>query len=108
MLTKIIKSLKSVFQWAYKQMKHKLHHLELEHLKKDLKEGGIALIVIIITWEIIEDILLPVLFGAMGHYIHPVFYVGIPVAWLMCFHWLVVPILWGLWMKYRKQSKRME
>ena len=65
-----------------------------------MKEHGLALVVIIVGWEIIEDVLFPLLFVLLGNYVHPSFYAGIPAAWLLCLHWLAVPILWGWWIKY--------
>lgn len=62
-------------------------------------------LVILVGWEIIEDILFPIAFGLLGKYVHPAFYGGIPVAWLLCLHWLAVPVLWGLWLKVSSDKK---
>lgn len=85
--------------WLSDRLKHKLHHFSLRSVKDNLKKHGMALVVITILWEIIEDILFPVIFGLLGKYVNPFFYGGIPVAWLLCLHWLMVPFLWGLWIK---------
>ena len=64
-----------------------------------MKEHGLALVVILVGWEIIEDVLFPILFIWLGNNVHPAFLAGVPAAWLLCLHWLAVPILWSAWMK---------
>ena len=86
-----------------KRISHKLEHLKWSSIKKTLKENGLALVIIIIGWEIIEDVLFPVLFIFLGNNVHPAFYAGAPASWLLCFHWLAVPITWGLWKKISKK-----
>ena len=86
-------------RWVKHRLKHKLEHFSLDSLKRTFKEHGLALVLIILIWEVIEDVLFPILFIALGTYVHPAFYAGAPAAWLLCLHWLAVPILWGLWMK---------
>jgi len=76
----------------------------MESLKKTMKEHGLALVVIIVGWEIIEDVLFPLLFAGLGKFVHPVFYAGIPVAWIGCLHWLMVPLMWGWWIKISKKN----
>ena len=87
------------FRWIKDRLSHKLEHLKWSSIKKTLKEHGLALAVIIVGWEIIEDVLFPVLFIFLGNHVHPAFYAGAPAAWLLCLHWLAVPIMWGFWMK---------
>ena len=86
-------------RWMSGRLQHKLHHFSLKAVKDNLKKHGIALVIITVAWEVIEDVLFPVLFGLLGKYVNPVFYGGIPVAWLLCLHWLMVPLLWGIWVK---------
>jgi uncharacterized membrane protein len=93
-----------VFKWLKHRLAHKLEHWNFAKLKKILKEHGLALVVIIVGWEIIEDILFPLLFAFLGKFVHASFYVGIPVAWLLCLHWLVVPIAWGWWIKLKEKK----
>lgn len=88
------------FRWVKERLAHKLEHLKWSNIKSTMKEHGLALVVIIVGWEIIEDVLFPLLFVLLGNYVHPSFYAGIPAAWLLCLHWLAVPILWGWWIKY--------
>jgi len=69
-----------------------------------MREHGLSLVVIIIAWEIIEDILFPLLFIFLGNHIHPIFYAGVPGAWLLCVHWLAVPLIWKWWIKIRGEK----
>ena len=87
------------------RLKHKLHHFSMKSIKKTLKENGLALVVIIVGWEIIEDILFPVLFIWLGKNVHPMFLAGVPASWLLCLHWLAVPILWGMWVRITGREK---
>lgn len=93
------------FRWLKHQASHKLEHLKWSSLKKIMKEHGLALVVIIVLWEIIEDVLFPILFIALGNYVHPAFYAGAPAAWILCFHWLAVPLMWGAWIRISGKRK---
>ena len=93
------------FRWVYHRLKHKLEHFRLSHLMDTLKEHGVALVIIIIGWEIIEDILFPALFIWLGHNVNPWFITGAPISWLMCLHPIAVPIIWGIWVKISKRNK---
>ena len=104
-MEKILKICKDCLSWISHRLKHKAEHFSLKELKKILVEGGLAMLVIVITWEIIEDILFPILFGALGKFLHPAFYTLIPVSWILCLHWLVVPVVWGLWMKMKNKNE---
>jgi hypothetical protein len=64
-----------------------------------MKRHGVALVVIIIGWEIVEDVLFPLFFVLLGNHIHPAFYAGAPASLLLCVHWIAVPLIWGWWMK---------
>ena len=64
-------------------------------------EHGLALVIIIVAWEIIEDILFPLLFIWLGTNVHPAFLAGAPASLLLCVHWLAVPAIWGLWIKIK-------
>jgi hypothetical protein len=89
------------FVWVFKRLKHKVQHFSFASLKDTFKEHGAALVVIIVFWEIIEDILFPIMFAILGKYVHPGFYAGMPISWLLCMHWLVVPVTWAWWVKLR-------
>ena len=88
-----------MFKWLKNRIKHKLDHFSYEKIKGFLKKNGLPFVVIFIGWEIVEDVIFPFLFAALGSYIHPAFYAGIPASIILCSHWLAVPILWGAWLK---------
>ena len=96
------------FTWVKDRLSHKLEHFSWSNIKKTLREHGLALVIIIVGWEIIEDVLFPLLFIFLGNYVHPVFYAGAPAAWLLCLHWLAVPLMWGWWIKIKGIDKEIE
>jgi hypothetical protein len=102
-ITKLISVIKNACHWVKHRLQHKLEHISLQELKDAIVKGGIPLLVIVVGWEIIEDIIFPIVFWWLGNKIHPAFYSVIPVSWLLCLHWLIVPILWRLWMKISKK-----
>ena len=91
-------------KWIKDRVAHKLQNFSWANIKKIFRENGLALVVIIVGWEIVEDVVFPVIFALLGNYVHPAFYTGIPAAWLLCLHWLAVPILWGWWIKMSKKG----
>ena len=93
-----------MLRWIKSRIAHKLSHLKWANIKQTMQEHGLALVIIIVGGEIIEDVLFPLLFLLLGNYVHPAFYTGIPAAWLLCLHWLAVPILWGWWIKMSKKG----
>ena len=74
-----------LFLWFKHKIKHKLSHLSLSYFKDILKKHGLALLIIIIAWEIIEDILFPAVFIFLGKTVHPVFLVGARLAGFYAF-----------------------
>lgn len=90
-----------LFSWVKDRLSHKLEHYSLEKIKSFLKENGLAFVIIFLAWEIIEDVLFPILFAVLGTHVHPAFYAGVPAAWLLCLHWVAVPVMWGAWVKLR-------
>ena len=98
--------MKKLYHWLKNRLSHKLEHFSTESIKKTLKEHGLALVVIIVGWEIIEDVVFPILFAVLGKFVHPAFYAGIPAAWILCFHWIAVPLMWGWWIRISKKSKK--
>ena len=90
-----------LFRWLKDRLAHKLQHWKWSHLKEILREHGTALVVIIIGWEIIEDVCFPLLFMWLGANVHAVFLAGAPASWLLCLHWFVVPLTWGWWIKLK-------
>ena len=97
-----------IYKWIKDRLSHKLDHFRWSNIKNTMREHGLALVVIIIGWEIIEDVLFPVLFVFLGKYIHPVFYAGAPAAWLLCIHWLAVPLIWSWWIKFKGIDKEID
>ena len=95
-------------KWVKDRLNHKIEHLKWASIKKTLREHGLALVVIIVGWEIIEDVLFPLLFIFLGNYVHPAFYAGAPAAWLLCLHWLAVPVLWSVWIKIKGIDKKIK
>tara|TARA_R110000737_G_scaffold301955_1_gene309007 strand:- start:79 stop:387 length:309 start_codon:yes stop_codon:yes gene_type:complete len=91
-----------ILRWVKDRIAHKLSHISLASIKETLCEHGLALVIIIIGWEIVEDVLFPLLFIFLGNNVHPVFYTGAPAAWLLCLHWLMVPLTWSLWVRFQK------
>jgi len=95
-------------RWIRERLRHKLDHLKWSNIKKTLRENGLALVVIIVGWEIAEDVLFPVLFVLLGNHVHPAFYAGAPASLLLCFHWLAVPLMWGWWIRFKGIDKEIE
>jgi hypothetical protein len=96
------------FNWIKNRLLHKIGHFRLSTIKRTMKEHGLALVIIIVGWEIAEDVLFPVLFVLLGNHVHPAFYAGAPASLLLCFHWLAVPLMWGWWIKFKGIDKEIE
>ena len=58
----MLKNISKLFTWIKYRIKHKLEHFKPSCLIETFKKHGIALLVIIIVLEIIEDIMFPLLF----------------------------------------------
>jgi|10_taG_2_1085330.scaffolds.fasta_scaffold22086_5 hypothetical protein len=97
-----------LLNWIKERIKHKLEHLKFQHLVETFKKHGAALVTIIIVWEVIEDIGFPLLFIWLGKNVHPAFIAGAPASWLLCLHWLVVPLAWNLWIKFTNYRKKKD
>ena len=95
------------FQKIKHRVYHKIEHFKFSNLKKSFKENGIALVAIIIMWEIIEDVLFPLFFIFLGKHVHPAFYAGAPASWLLCLHWIAVPITWGIWCRIKGKKSNI-
>jgi hypothetical protein len=90
---------------------HKLHHFKWSHFKNILKEHGLAFLIIFIVWEIVEDVLFPLLFIWLGNNVNPWFLTGAPISWLLCLHPIAVPVMWAIWVKIsrrKNESKDIE
>jgi len=97
-----------LYKWIKQRLGHKLSHFKWENIKKTMRENGLALVVIIVGWEIVEDVLLPFIFALLGDRVHPAFYAGIPAALIICLHWFMVPVLWGIWIKIKGTNEKIE
>ncbi len=95
-------------RWIKSRIAHKLGNLRWTNVKKIFRENGLALVIIVVGWEIVEDIVFPVIFAILGEYVHPIFFAGIPAAWAVCLHWFMVPFLWGVWIKIKKSDQKLE
>ena len=80
------------------KVKYKFSFWKRDNFKKIIVDYGMPLLVILIGWEIVEDILFPALFYWLGQYF-PAFYALIPVSWLLCLHPVAVPVLWWIYIK---------
>ena len=89
------------FLWVKDRIKHKLEHFSIAHLKEVFRKHGTALLVIFIAWEIIEDVMFPLLFIWLGNNVNPWFLTGAPVSWLLCLHPIMVPVTWGFWIRLK-------
>ena len=96
--------MKKAWNWLMHRVRHKLSHFRPSRLMDAIMEHGVAFVVIFIIWEIIEDILFPYLFIWLGHNVNPWFITGAPISWLLCLHPIMVPVMWGLWIKISKRK----
>ena len=85
-------------KWLWSRITHKLDHLRWSNIKALFKKHGMALVIIFLLWEIIEDVAFPMLFIWLGNNVNPWFLSGAPISWLLCVHPIAVPILWGFWL----------
>mgnify|MGYP001238208444 FL=1 len=95
----------------WRRLTHKLQHFRWSHFKKLLREHGLAFLVIFIIWEVIEDIMFPLLFIWLGNNVNPWFLTGAPISWLLCVHPIAVPVMWAIWVKIsrrKNESKDIE
>ena len=90
--------------WIKSRVSHKLEHCRWANIKKTFKEHGLALVVIIVGWEIVEDVVFPLIFALLGNYVHPAFFAGIPASFIVCLHWFMVPVLWGWWINFKRSD----
>ena len=92
-------------KWLKERISHKFENFSIKKIKDFLKKNGLAFVIIFIGWEIVEDVVFPIVFAYLGNYVHPAFYAGIPASLILCFHWLAIPILWGLWLMITNKKK---
>ena len=99
------RQVKNFLKWFKHRVTHKIEYLKPNNLFDILSIHGLSLVAIIILWEIVEDILFPMWFVHLGSNVHPIFLVGVPISWLACFHWFVVPIAFSAWLKFKKMIR---
>jgi len=95
-----------MIKWVKERLKHKWEHVKTSGIKEMFAKHGLALVVIFIGWEILEDVLFPLLFIWLGNNVNPWFHTGAPISWILCLHPVAVPAIWWLWMKSR--GKKIE
>ena len=100
--------MKRLLKWIKDRLGHKLDHFRWGSIKRTMKKHGLALVIIIIGWEIVEDVVFPVLFVFLGNHVHPAFYAGAPASLLLCFHWIMIPVLWGWWIRISGKGEKNE
>jgi hypothetical protein len=102
--------MRKAFRWVAHRLRHKLHHLHPSKLMDTLKDHGLALFIIVVGWEILEDVIFPLLFVWLGKNVDPWFIAGAPVSWLLCLHPVAVPVIWGIWIKIsgRKDENQIQ
>ncbi len=96
-----------MIKWIKERLSHKFKHLSWKSIKDTMRQHGIALVIIIVGWELIEDVVFPLLFVFLGNHVHPSFYAGVPASLLLCFHWIMVPVLWGMWIRMSGKNKAL-
>jgi len=94
--------IKKIYYWIKHKIQHKINHLSWASIKQTFQKHGLALVIIVICWEILEDVLFPALFIWLGHNVNSWFYTGAPISWLLCLHPIAVPLIWGIWIKIKK------
>tara|TARA_A100001011_G_scaffold385492_1_gene459581 strand:+ start:771 stop:1085 length:315 start_codon:yes stop_codon:yes gene_type:complete len=102
-----MKWLKNSYNWIANRIKHKLGHLSWDFIKGKLKKHGLAFVVILVGWEILEDVVFPLIFTWLGLNVHPAFLAGAPVSWIVCLHPIAVPIIWAVWIKIKDSDKNL-
>ncbi len=93
MLSYLLRHLRETFR-------HSRDLFRLNRYKPLLTKYGLAFVIIMIVWEIVEDAVLPGAFAWMGANLHPAFYALVPLPWIFCFNIVLIPVLWNLYLAY--------
>jgi len=88
-----------VIKWLKNRLKHKREHWKLENIKKLILQHGRAFVIIVVAWEIFEDVVCPVIFAWLGKNVDPWFLTGIPASLILCLHPIAVPVIWTIYIK---------
>ena len=59
------------YNYIKKQIQHKKEHLSFSYFKNIMKQHGLALLIIIVGWEIVEDIIFPFIFWQFWSFVKP-------------------------------------
>jgi len=100
-----------MMNWLKTRISNKFSNFSAEKLKGFLKKNGLAFVIIFVGWEIVEDVVFPLIFLWLGNNVHPTFHTGIIASLVMCFHPIAVPVLWAIWVKIsrrKNESKDIE
>ena len=54
-----------LYNWLKHRLSHKLAHFSRKRIKEFLKENGLAFVIIFVGWEIIEDVVFPIIFAML-------------------------------------------
>jgi hypothetical protein len=88
-------------------LKHKISHINIGHFKNIMKKYGLPFLIIFIIWEVVEDIIFPIIFYYLGMNYNSFFLGLIPVSWILCLHPIAVPIIWWLYcFVFRKEYEK--
>jgi membrane protein CcdC involved in cytochrome C biogenesis len=88
-----------MINWLKHRLKHKFEHWKIENIKNLFLQHGKAFVIIVVAWEIFEDVICPVIFAWLGNNIDPLFLTGIPISLIMCLHPIAVPVIWAIYIK---------
>tara|TARA_Y100000310_G_C20478576_1_gene713613 strand:- start:103 stop:399 length:297 start_codon:yes stop_codon:yes gene_type:complete len=91
---------------AWNNVKHKILFWKIPNLKDLFVKYGLPFFIILIVWEIIEDVIFPIIFLFLGNNYDPIFYTFMPATWLICLHPIAVPILWAGWCYISRNKDR--
>ena len=93
-----------MFKTIVHNLRHTIEFWRWKNLKSAFLKHGTEFLVILIIWEIVEDIIFPAVMYLCGETLNPVFYSLIPAGWIVCLHPIAVPVLWSMW-RCLKRSK---
>ena len=86
-------------KWLKTKIKNKIKNWKFENIKKMFLQHGKAFVIIFVMWEIMEDVVFPIIFIWLGNNVDPWFLTGAPISWIVCLHPIAVPVLWAIYIK---------
>ena len=93
------------FSRCFRNIKHKISFWTWPKIKEKFLKYGLPFFVILVVWEIFEDVVFPIVAYLLGKHVDPLFYSFIPVAWIVCLHPIAVPVMWYGWCFIRGEKK---